>query len=54
MPDASGGIATGLYWIATGKLPIEDLDEDSKEPSKEEPEQSKDEKLVERARRGRD
>jgi hypothetical protein len=25
--DATGGIATGLYWVATGKLPLEDLDE---------------------------
>ncbi len=33
MADATGGIATGLYWVATGKLPLEDLDE--KQPPKE-------------------
>jgi hypothetical protein len=34
MPDASGGLATGMYWIATGKLPLEDLAEDDKEDGK--------------------
>jgi hypothetical protein len=25
MPDATGGLAAGIYWIVTGRLPIEDL-----------------------------
>jgi hypothetical protein len=28
MPDATAGVATGLYWVATGKMPIEDLEQD--------------------------
>jgi hypothetical protein len=34
MADASGGLATGLYWVATGKMPIEDLEDDLKDDPK--------------------
>lgn len=39
MPDATGGIASGLYWIATGKLPIDDLknDDNDDDPKAKEP-----------------
>ena len=36
MPDASGGIASGLYWVATGKLPLEELKDKAKDPRDEE------------------
>ena len=45
MADASGGIATGLYWVITGKMPVEDLkDEDLKEQAKDTPKDPQDEK----------
>ena len=28
MPDATAGIASGLYWVATGKMPIDDIEDD--------------------------
>lgn len=49
MPDGTGGIATGLYWVATGKLPIEDLDEESKDPKLN---QDDDDPLVQKDRKG--
>ncbi len=37
MPDASGGIASGLYWVVTGKFPLEDLkDKDKTKDQREE------------------
>jgi hypothetical protein len=42
--DASGGLATGLYWVATGKFPIEDLEDDAKDdPKLEQPKDPHDE-----------
>lgn len=35
MPDGTGGVATGLYWVATGKMPIDDLNDDDDDPKKE-------------------
>jgi hypothetical protein len=29
MPDASAGIFTGLYWVATGKTPMDEIQDDS-------------------------
>lgn len=50
MPDATGGIATGLYWIATGKLPIEDLDDDEDDDPKKEVD---DDPLTQKDKKGR-
>lgn len=36
MPDFSGGIATGLWWVARGKTPIEDLQDEEGEEQEEE------------------
>ena len=27
MADASGGVASGLYWVTTGKFPMEDMED---------------------------
>lgn len=27
MPDGTGGVATGVYWVITGRLPSEELKE---------------------------
>jgi hypothetical protein len=35
MVDGTGGLATGLYWVATGKLPVEDITDDEKDDPKE-------------------
>jgi len=39
MADAAGGLATGVYWVVTGKLPAEDLkDIDKNKTPRKEPE----------------
>lgn len=44
-----GAIASGLYWVATGKLPIEDVkDEDLKGTDKREDPRSKRDKKASR------
>jgi hypothetical protein len=37
MPDASAGIFTGLYWVATGKTPLDELQDDEPEILEGEP-----------------
>jgi hypothetical protein len=49
MPDGTGGVATGLYWVITGKLPAEDL-EDQKDDPKEEPDEDP---LTQKDKKGR-
>jgi hypothetical protein len=42
VPDGTGGLATGLYWVATGKLPVEDLDDEKDDPKEADRNMSKD------------
>ena len=45
MPDATAGIASGLYWVATGKMPIDDIDDDElKSKPEDDPDPLKDRK----------
>jgi hypothetical protein len=37
MPDGTAGVAGGLYWVATGRSIISDLDEDEDEDLKGKP-----------------
>jgi hypothetical protein len=36
MPDASGGIAGGLFWVATGKSPMEAFSEEDEDEDQDE------------------
>ena len=40
MPDATGGIASGLYWVATGRLPLDELKPNGKDTGKDQRDQN--------------